>query len=154
GYVIFWRHATSFTCMDHLELGTADATTVPDWWKSCDANCTIDNDTATARQLSDTGQNEATAIGAAFAMRGIPIGEGLSSEFCRPRQTAELMNFGPPIEPREELTYFVYDEAHRCDNPFGLLTQPPPPGANPALISHAGNVCPPLSTLAMGGAAI
>ena len=114
----------------------------------------VENVTATARQLSDVGRIEATAIGDAFAMRGIPVGRVLSSEFCRARQTAELMDFGPPIEQTPDLTYFVYDEAHRCADTFQLLAQSPPPSANTALISHAGNTCPPLSTLAMAGAAI
>ena len=155
GYVIFWRHATSLTCQDRTDLGTAATTTVPDWWKSCDANCPPGEDgTATARQLSDVGRTEATAIGDAFAMRGIPVGRVLSSEFCRARQTAALMDFGPPIEQTPDLTYFVYDEAQRCADTFQLLAQSPPPAANTALISHAGNTCPPLSTLAMAGAAI
>jgi phosphohistidine phosphatase SixA len=157
GYVIFWRHATALTCSDRFELGTADMTTVPNWWKSCDRNCPAGDPTATtatARQLSDIGQAEATAIGAAFDDRGIPIGRVLSSEFCRAVQTAELMDFGPPIEQVMDLTYFVYDEANRCDDTRQRLSQNPPSGANTALISHAGNICPPLSDLSMAGAAI
>ncbi|MBX3023927.1 histidine phosphatase family protein [bacterium] len=154
GYVIFWRHASAFTCQDRTDYGPAATTLFPDWWKSCDATCTMVAVTATARQLSDTGRGEATAIGAAFAERGIPVGRVLSSEFCRARQTAELMDFGPPIETREALTYFVHDEANRCADTFTLLMEPPPPGTNTALIGHAGNTCPPLSSLSMAGAVI
>jgi phosphohistidine phosphatase SixA len=154
GYVIFWRHATAVLCTDRTDLGTADTTTVPDWWKSCDTNCPADNPTATARQLSDVGRDQATTVGAAFATRGIPIGRVLSSEFCRAVQTAELMDFGPPIEESQALTFFVYDEADRCADTFQLLAQKPPSDGNTALIGHAGNTCPPLSTLSMGSAAI
>ena len=69
-------------------------------------------------------------------------------------QTAELMDFGPPIEQSPALTYFVYDEANRCRDTFALLAQNPPPAANTALISHVGNTCPPLSNLANAEAAI
>src|SRR5262249_22666256 len=48
GYVIRWRHADADVCADHTDLGTAGMTSVPDWWKSCDANCP----TATARQMN------------------------------------------------------------------------------------------------------
>lgn len=150
GYVIFWRHGTALTCADRIDLGPAATTSVPGWWKSCDADC----GTATARQLSEVGRIEATSIGDAFAMRGIPVGRVLSSEFCRTMQTAELMDFGPPIEPSPALTYFVYAEANRCADTFALLAQSPPPGANTALVSHVGNVCPPLSSLANAEAAI
>jgi phosphohistidine phosphatase SixA len=155
GYVIFWRHATAQRCQDRTDFGPAATTTMPDWWKSCDANCPAGGPiTAVARQISDVGMIEATAIGEAFDSRAIPIGRVISSEFCRTLQTAELMDFGPPIEQSDDLTFFVYDEDNRCAATFALIGQSPPPGSNTALISHAGNDCPPISSLAMGGAAI
>ena len=39
GYTLWWRHASATVCGDLFELGTARNTTVPNWWKSCDANC-------------------------------------------------------------------------------------------------------------------
>jgi phosphohistidine phosphatase SixA len=150
GYVIHWRHADADVCSDNQSLGKADVTMVPDWWKSCDANC----GTATARQMNAQGVLDATAIGDAFDTLGIPVGRVLSSEYCRNVQTAVLMDFGPIIEESQELTYWVYDEASRCADTFVMLGDAPTAGSNTALIGHAGNVCSPLSDLAWGEAAI
>lgn len=155
GYVIHWRHASATVCEDALGLGTAATTSVPDWWKSCDATCPQQGTTtATARQLNDAGRNEATMIGAEFAAQGFPIGRVMSSEFCRNLQTAELMDFGVPIEQSQGITYFVYNEPNRCLASFALLAETPVGATNTALIGHAGNNCPPLSDLAWSEAAI
>lgn len=164
GYVLHWRHADADVCADQTCLGTAATTSVPDWWKSCDAACVVPPDlpgqcpdhsgTATARQLNDAGRLHATVIGQAFATLGIPVGRVVSSEFCRNLQTAELMDLGPAIEQSQDLTFFVYDEAQRCAHSSALLQTVPPPGANTALIGHAGNTCSPLSDLAWSEAAV
>jgi phosphohistidine phosphatase SixA len=155
GYTIFWRHAEATVCADRLDLGTAATTAQPNWWKSCDPTCPADGPiTATARQLDDTGRAQAAAIGDQFDARGFPVGRVLSSEFCRAMETAQLMSFGPPIEPAQALTYFVYDEVARCAETFQLLAQKPQAGTNTALIGHAGNDCPPLSDLAQAAAAL
>lgn len=150
GYVLHWRHAAADVCSDNLALGTADTTSVPDWWKSCDSNCA----TATARQLNNTGRADSAAIGDAFATRGIPVGRVVSSEFCRNVETAALMDFGPAIEEVPGITYYVYDESNRCAHSFEMFAVTPTAGTNTALIGHAGNACPPLSGLAWGEAAI
>lgn len=150
GYVLHWRHASADVCADQTALGTAATTAVPDWWKSCDANC----GTATARQLNAAGRAEAAAIGDAFAARGIPVGRVRTSEFCRNVETASGMDFGPAIEEIPDLTYFVYNEASRCSLTFAMLAEAPPAGTNGALIGHAGNSCPPLSALAWAEAAV
>lgn len=134
GYVVHWRHASADVCSDKLSLGTAQSTTSPNWWKSCDATCS----TATARQLNAVGVTEATNIGSALRRRGVPFGRVLSSEYCRNVGTAELMNLGPTIEQIPEITFFVYDEVNRCANSQSLVSQPPAPGTNTALIGHAG----------------
>ncbi len=155
GYVLHWRHASANVCADDTALGTASTTGYPDWWKRCDAMCaTPQTTTATARQLNATGVTEATAIGDVFAQRGIPIGRVLSSEFCRNVATAELMAFGPPIEQRQDLTYFVHDEANRCAASYALIGQVPAAGTNTAMIGHAGFTCPILGDLAWSEAAV
>jgi hypothetical protein len=153
GYVLHWRHAAATVCQDQLQLGTAATTMAPDWWKSCDAQCPPGG-MATARQLDANGVAEATAIGQAFDLLGIVVGRVLSSEFCRNVTTAALMDFGPTIEPRAEITYFVHDEAGRCDDSYVLLGEVPVPGTNTALIGHAGFSCPVLGALAWSEAAI
>ena len=69
-------------------------------------------------------------------------------------QTAELADFGAPTELSPAITFFVYEEDGRCDASRALLAVRPAAGTNTALVSHAGNVCPPLSSLGMGGAAL
>lgn len=150
GYVLHWRHASATVCSDRTDLGTAETTMVPDWWKSCDENC----GTATARQLNPTGRAESIAIGDAFRARGIPVGRVLTSEFCRNVETAALMNFGPTLEEDQGITYFVYDEPGRCAASFALLAEVPTAGTNTAIIGHSGNTCPPLSSLAWAEAAV
>lgn len=153
GYTIFWRHATANVCGDNTGLGTADAGISPNWWKSCDRTCS----TATARQLDGVQSSlETTEIHNRFVQKSIPIGRVMSSEFCRCKETAQGLNFGPPTEERPELTYFVYDENNRCNNTYALLNTQPPANANLALISHAGfaGTCNVLANLAWGEAAI
>ncbi|MGH7787367.1 MAG: hypothetical protein ACRERC_10905 [Candidatus Binatia bacterium] len=156
GYVLHWRHASATVCADQTGLGTAATTAVPDWWKSCDNVCPAEGPvTATARQLNAAGVAEATALGEVFDARAIPIGRVQSSEFCRNVQTAELMDFGPPIELLPDLTYFVYDEAKRCEQVYDHIAVAPPARSNTALIGHAGfTVCPILNSLQWSEAAI
>jgi phosphohistidine phosphatase SixA len=153
GYVLHWRHSAANVCTDQVALGPAATTTSPGWWKSCDANC----ETATARQLNAVGMEEARSIGQVFRERGIPVGRVLSSEFCRNVSTAELMDFGPVIEQRPEITFFVYDEANRCANAYALIAEMPAAGTNTALIGHTAYPppgCPILEELAWSEAAV
>jgi phosphohistidine phosphatase SixA len=52
-------------------------------------------DCATQRNLSEQGRAEAHALGERFRMQQVKVGKIISSEWCRCRQTAELMNIGP-----------------------------------------------------------
>ena len=150
GYTIFWRHADADVCGDRLDLGTADTTSVPDWWRSCVANC----DSATARQMNAVGVDNATLIGEQFDLLGIPVGRVLSSEYCRCVTTAELMDFGPTIELDPGITYWVYDEANRCTHCLDHLATVPAAGSNTAIIGHAGFTCQMLGGLAWSECAI
>jgi hypothetical protein len=150
GYTLHWRHAAADVCSDNLALGNAATTSVPDWWKSCDANC----GTATARQMNANGVAQSTTIGSEFDRLGIPVGRVISSEFCRNFTTAELMDFGPTIELRQDITFFVYDEANRCNASYALIDEVPAAGTNTAIIGHAGFTCTVLGGLAWGEAAI
>ena len=151
GYTLFWRHATANVCGDQTQLGPANSTATPDWWKSCDKNC----NTAYARQLDAVqSPNETFTIHTQFATRGFTVGRVLSSEFCRAIETAQGFNFGPAIEQSQVLTYFVYDEGQRCTNTLTMLNTAPAVGTNTALVSHAGFTCPVIDSLAWGEAAI
>lgn len=162
GLVIHWRHSAATVCQDCPAAGTADNPLIPNWWKSCEATCPenpLECTTAglaTARQLDAAGVMEATTIGEFFEEQSIPIGRVLSSEYCRCFGTAELMNFGPAIEQRPDITLYVYDEENRCPNSMALIAQVPSPGTNTAIIGHAGftGICPILGELAWSEAAI
>lgn len=48
-------------------------------------------DCTTQRNLDETGRQQARDIGAAFKARGIAAGRVLSSEWCRAKETADLI---------------------------------------------------------------
>jgi len=93
GHVIFIRHATT-------EVDYAD---------QVDA---VMGDCSTQRTLSEEGWDEAKDIGAAFELYDIPVGDVVSSQYCRAWQTADLafgryektadLNFEPAQEYTEE----------------------------------------------------
>jgi phosphohistidine phosphatase SixA len=162
GYTIYWCHASATRCADQTCLGTADSTSTPNWWKSCDGDCPTpavcpnQTGTATALQLDDTGTMEATAIGQAFTDRVIPVGRVVSSEYCRCVTTATLMGFGPMVERDPGITFFVYDEAHRCEHAYARIAEVPGPSTNTAIIGHTefATSCPVVEALAPGEGAV
>ncbi|MDJ0948845.1 MAG: histidine phosphatase family protein [Alphaproteobacteria bacterium] len=52
-------------------------------------------DCGTQRNLSDTGRAQAARIGARFRANGIAAARVLSSQWCRCRETATLLDLGP-----------------------------------------------------------
>jgi hypothetical protein len=71
GYVIYFRHAQ--TEKDYADQVSATM-----------------GDCSTQRMLSEAGWQQAKMIGAAFQENSIPVGEVISSEYCRAWQTADL----------------------------------------------------------------
>ena len=53
------------------------------------------DDCKSQRNLSERGRADARALGDLFRAQRVKIGKVLSSQWCRCRQTAELMNIGP-----------------------------------------------------------
>jgi phosphohistidine phosphatase SixA len=86
-YAMILRHADADLGRDynleHTDEGPAD------WWKSCDAQL--------ARQLNETGKQRAHQLGTILKDLNYPITRVISSEFCRAKETAILMNLGPTI---------------------------------------------------------
>ena len=62
-------------------------------------------DCSTQRNLDDRGRAQARAIGDALRTRGIGFDRVLTSEWCRCRETAELLALGP-VEPFPPLNSF------------------------------------------------
>lgn len=121
GHVVYIRHAMTET----------------DYADRVDA---VIGDCSTQRMLSETGWKQARAIGAAFERLSIPVGEVLSSQYCRAWQTADLafgryeahadLNF----EPAEEYTPEQIDRMRARVTPY--LAQSPQAGTNAVIVAH------------------
>lgn len=68
------------------------------------------NDCSTQRNLSDTGRDQAASIGALFRQNGIQQARVYSSQWCRCRETAELMDLGK-VSELPSLNSFFQDYA-------------------------------------------
>ncbi|MDU8943577.1 histidine phosphatase family protein [Ovoidimarina sediminis] len=75
------------------------------------ANLTI-GDCSTQRNLDDRGRAQARAIGSAMKARGIRFDAVLSSQWCRTRETAELLDLGP-VNDAPSLNSFFQDASTR-----------------------------------------
>lgn len=127
GYVLYFRHAaTEWSQADrHQDSG----------WESCAP--------AEMRQLSDAGRETARRVGEAMRRLRIPVARVVTSEFCRTRETARLLNLGP-VETHRGLVNTTHAQhaggveslARRAR---ALLATVPPAGSNTVLVSH-GNV--------------
>ena len=121
GYNLYMRHATSTIGTDQALLKT------PMWWENC----------AIQRNISEQGREQARTVGNAIVALKIPIGEIKTSQFCRVRDTAHLMNLGA-IEITEALNHSLGQRVGTDVNAmrYALLTASPPKGTNTLLISH------------------
>jgi phosphohistidine phosphatase SixA len=124
GYVIYFRHAITDRSQTDGDLSNV-------------TQC------ATQRNLTDEGRDQARLIGDSIAALAIPVGEVLSSELCRARETAELA-FGRTT-PTPDLS--SYDTAasetevrERIEALRRLLATPPAPGTNTVLVGHQFNI--------------
>ena len=135
GYVIYFRHAAT-------DRSQADTDT-PEL-----ENC------QKQRNLTDLGRADARRIGEAFRALQIPVGQVLSSGYCRTRETAELA-FGQ-AEVTPDLTGFpAGQEEQRIAALRQLLSTPPQPGTNTVLVAHGFNITNTANiSLAEGEAAV
>ncbi|WP_103333466.1 histidine phosphatase family protein [Pseudotabrizicola formosa] len=98
-------------------------------------------DCATQRNLSAAGQAEARAIGARFRAAGIVFDQILTSEWCRARDTADLLGLGPVTAFPPVNSFF----ANRGDEPqqtAALLAHLAalPAGARVLIVTHQVNI--------------
>ncbi|MGF1482531.1 MAG: histidine phosphatase family protein [Cyanophyceae cyanobacterium] len=121
GYVIYFRHAQ--TEKDYADQVSADV-----------------NDCSTQRALSEEGWQQAQAIGAGFEAHSIPVGQVISSEYCRAWQTASIA-FGR-YEKNPALNFLPFEDyteeqvAQMRDNVMPLLTAVPESGTNTVIVGH------------------
>ena len=79
------------------------------------------NDCTTQRNLSDEGRKQAASIGAGFVRKGIIKARVYSSEWCRCRETAELLGIGTVVVLRSLNSFFRFPE--RREGQIGALTK-------------------------------
>ena len=104
------------------------------------ASFTLDN-CATQRNLDTRGEAQAREIGAAIRAAGVAVDRVLTSQWCRCRDTARLLDLGP-VEELPTLNSFFRNPA-RADRQtaelrrflFGL-----PPGETVILVTHYVNI--------------
>jgi phosphohistidine phosphatase SixA len=71
------------------------------------------DDCATQRNLSDAGRAQARAVGEAVRARGIVVDRVLTSQWCRCRETAELLSLAA-VEPWPALNSLRWDKADKA----------------------------------------
>jgi broad specificity phosphatase PhoE len=122
GLVLMMRHAATTRERDAEKVDLADC--------------------STQRGLSEEGRRQAEAIGAAFRELEIPVGQVLSSPYCRCIDTGRLafgeVEVSPALESWDGLD--VGDKAVRGSRVRAMLNTPPATGENTILITHSGNL--------------
>ena len=99
------------------------------------------DDCASQRNLDARGRAQARRIGAAVRAAGVTVHRVLTSQWCRCRDTARLLDLGP-VEPLPALNSFFRDRA-RADGQTAELRQflrGLPPGETAVLVTHQVNI--------------
>ncbi|HEX9371590.1 MAG TPA: histidine phosphatase family protein, partial [Roseiflexaceae bacterium] len=108
----------------------------------------------TQRNLNEQGRADARAIGQAFRALNIPVGQVLSSNYCRTRDTAQLA-FGRAELVRDISGLPDSEREQRTVALRRLLRTPPQAGTNTVIVSHGFNITAAANiTIAEGEAAI
>lgn len=98
-------------------------------------------DCSTQRNLDARGRAQARAIGAAFRAWDVTVERVLTSQWCRCRETAELLDLGA-VEPLPALNSFFADRSTRVVQtraPRAFLAELPP-AARVVLVTHQVNI--------------
>jgi phosphohistidine phosphatase SixA len=121
GVVFLMRHA--------LAPGTGDP-----------ANFRLD-DCSTQRNLNDAGRDQARRIGEAFKTRGIKVDLVLTSQWCRCRETAELLDLGA-VDDFPPLNSFFQDRSTATSQTSETLVylKGLADGQRPFLVTHQVNI--------------
>lgn len=100
------------------------------------------SDCSTQRDLSAAGRRQAEEMGKAFKKLGVPVGEVLSSPYCRCLATGKLA-FGK-VQESQLLSVFdglsVPEKSERGGVIRKMLDTPPQAGTNTVLITHTGTL--------------
>jgi phosphohistidine phosphatase SixA len=121
GHIIYFRHAQ--TEKDYADQINA-----------------VMGDCSTQRMLSEVGWKQSKMIGEAFRKHQIPVGEVISSQYCRAWQTADLA-FGNYVKNSalnfpKSADYTDEQVAQMKAQLMPLLTAVPPQGTNTVIVGH------------------
>lgn len=120
GYIIFFRHSATDRSQSDTDTKNLE-------------NC------QTQRNLNDKGRADSRAIGEAIRALNIPIGDVLTSGYCRAREMAQLA-FGRS-ETNADLVLPATEDQERLGLALRrLLVTIPKAGTNTVLISHQPNI--------------
>lgn len=98
-------------------------------------------DCSTQRNLDDRGRAQARAVGDAFRARGVRVDRVLTSQWCRCRETAELLGLGP-VEEVAALNSFFADRstADAQTRATRAMLAALPDGVLPVVVTHQVNI--------------
>ena len=99
------------------------------------------DDCTTQRNLDERGREQARAIGAAIRATGVTVDRVLTSQWCRCRDTARLLDLGP-VDDFPALNSF-FRNPDRADRQTAELRQflfALPPGESVVLVTHYVNI--------------
>ncbi|MCQ0988319.1 histidine phosphatase family protein [Jiella marina] len=100
------------------------------------------DDCATQRNLSDEGRDQARRIGERLRENGVEIDVVLTSQWCRSRDTAELLGF-QPVEDEPALNSFFRNRGTADEQTAALkarIKALDTAGRKAALVSHQVNI--------------
>lgn len=96
-------------------------------------------DCSTQRNLDDRGREQARKIGEALQTRGIAFETVFTSQWCRTRETAELVDAGPVVEA-PALNSFFQDYSTRNSQTLATLDLIESTEGKVMLVSHQVNI--------------
>lgn len=96
-------------------------------------------DCSTQRNLDARGRAQARALGAAFRERGIAFDHVLTSQWCRTRETATLLDVGPVLDA-EAINSFFRDFSGRDAQTAEALALIDSLDGKVLLVSHQVNI--------------
>lgn len=102
------------------------------------ANHTID-DCTTQRNLSAAGRDQARRIGDALRARNITFDQVFTSQWCRTRETAELLDMGAPVDAPALNSFFGRTEL-RSDQTRALRNLLAGAQGRNMLVTHQVNI--------------
>lgn len=110
-------------------------------------------DCRTQRNLNDVGREQAARIGDLFRQNGIETAAVLTSQWCRCRETAELMDIGA-VEDAPFLNSFFRDYANRAPRTAALrawMAARTPEDGPAVLVTHQVNISAYTDSFARSG---